>query len=55
MRLDGGFRDVELIGDLLVEQALAQHHQDADLLRGERGDAAGDLLGLLVGGCPLRS
>jgi hypothetical protein len=31
-----------LIGDLLVEQPLAQHHQHADLLRGERGEPAGE-------------
>src|SRR5690606_150484 len=36
MRLDGGLGDSELIGDLLVEKAAAQHHQDPHLLRRER-------------------
>src|SRR5437016_644579 len=31
MGLDGRLRDAELIGDLLVEQTLRQHHQHAHL------------------------
>src|SRR4051795_10791537 len=33
MRLDGRLRDAELVGDLLVEEPLGQHHQDPALLR----------------------
>src|ERR1700730_2674399 len=39
MRLYGRLRDTELIRDLLVEQSLGEHHQDAYLLRRERGKA----------------
>ena len=42
MRFDSRLRDAELIGDLLVEQALRQHHQHTDLLRRERSEPAGE-------------
>ena len=35
VRLHGRFRDGEVIGDLLVQQTLGEHHQHAHLLRGE--------------------
>ena len=43
MRLDGRFRHAELIGDLLVEQPLRQHHQHPYLLRGQRHQAVAKL------------
>ena len=39
MRLDGRLRDAELVGDLLVEQPLRQHHQHPDLLGREAAEA----------------
>ena len=38
MRLDRRLGDAELVGDLLVEQTLRQHHQHANLLRRQRGE-----------------
>ena len=38
MRLDGRLGDAEFIGDLLVEQALREHHQHPHLLRRQRGE-----------------
>jgi hypothetical protein len=40
VRLHRRLRDRKLIGDLLVHQPVAQHHQHADLLRGERREPA---------------
>ncbi len=48
MGLDGGLGDVELPGDLLVEAAVAQHHQHLVLLGGEAGQLAGKI-GALTG------
>src|SRR5262249_7312304 len=36
VRLDGRFGDAELVGNLLIEQALRQHHQHAHLLGRQR-------------------
>ena len=33
MRLDGGFGNGKLIGDLLVQKPFGEHHQNANLLR----------------------
>ena len=40
MSLHGGLGDVELVGDLFVEQPFGQHGQHADLLRREGAEAA---------------
>ena len=40
MGLDGRLGDAEFVGDLLVQQALRQHHQHADLLRRQRSEPA---------------
>jgi len=42
VRLDRRLRHVELVGDLLVQQARAQHAEHAELLRREFGDATRD-------------
>src|SRR6516162_7915060 len=42
------FRYPELIGYLLVEQALRQHHENANLLRGERSKPCQQLRTLRV-------
>ena len=34
-----GFGDIQFVGDLLVQQAGADHAEHAELLRGEFGDA----------------
>src|SRR5690606_22698607 len=39
VRLDGGFLDVEPVGDLLVEQAAGDEGEHTELLRGEAGQA----------------
>ena len=49
VRLDGGLRDIELIGDLLVEQPLGQHVEHPELLGSQRGDGLGEAGLLLVG------
>ena len=40
--LDGGFGNLQFVGDLFVQQAVAHHRQHAVLLRRELGDASGD-------------
>ena len=50
MRLDGRFRDAELIGDLLVEQAFRQHHQHPHLLRGQRHQPVAQARHVRIGG-----
>src|SRR5690606_39640987 len=48
--LDGGLGDVELVGDLLVQQPLADHGQYPELLRGETGQAGAGLARLVGDG-----
>lgn len=43
VRLDGGFRHAEFIGDLLVEETLREHHQHPDLLRRQRDEPVAQL------------
>ena len=50
VRLDGRLRDRELVGDLLVHQAVAQHHQHPHLLRGQRAEPAQQRRLLVAGG-----
>src|SRR6266436_2069308 len=54
VRLDGGFGDLHLMGDLLVEPPLRDHCEDLELLRRQRGeaDAERDVRGP-VGGCDM--
>jgi hypothetical protein len=40
----------ELVRNLLIEQAFAQYHQDAHLLRRQCGEAAGKLVSLGIAG-----
>ena len=42
MCLDRCFGDTELIGNLLVEQTLAQHHKYTKLVRRQRAQRRGD-------------
>src|SRR5690625_492355 len=53
MRLHGRFTDIEPMGDLLVQQALAQHAQDDLLLRGEAAEGLGDADALRIAGSRL--
>ena len=46
MGLDGGFGDIQLVGDLLVQQAIADHGQHPELLRRQAGQAGTGGLGL---------
>ena len=50
MRLDGRFRDAELVGDLLVEQAFRQHHQHPHLLRRQRHQPVAQPRHVRIGG-----
>ncbi|MNV83412.1 hypothetical protein D3C71_1772160 [compost metagenome] len=43
MRLDGGFRNIQRIGDLLVQQAFRQHAQNPALLRRQRSEPADEI------------
>ena len=52
MRLDRGFRNIEIVGDLLVELAVGQHQQHTELLRRQRRQTlrqfcAGVIVGLV--------
>jgi hypothetical protein len=49
VRLHGRFRDGQVIGDLLVEQPLRQHHQHAHLLRRQRREPPHQIGGLGIG------
>jgi hypothetical protein len=49
MLLDRRLGDAEVEGDLLVEKALTQHHEHPHLLRGQRGETAGKIIGFGVG------
>ncbi len=50
MGLDRGFGDIQLEGDLLVEQAFAEHGEHPELLRRETGKPGAGRLGLLAQG-----
>ena len=45
MGLDGRFGNAEFVSDLLVQQAIADHRQDAELLRSEAGQSGAGRLG----------
>src|SRR5207248_10790908 len=49
VRLDGRLGHPELISDLLVQQAFAQHHEDTQLLGGKPRQSAGVSVGFEVG------
>ncbi len=51
MRLDSGLGHAELVGDLLVEKALRQHHEDPYLLRRQRHQAVAQARHVGVAGC----
>jgi hypothetical protein len=46
--LDGGLRDIQLVGNLFVEQAIADHRQHTVLLRRELGNLARQRLFLRI-------
>ena len=48
MGLDGRFGHVQLVGDLLVQQTIANHGQHAELLRRQAGQAGAGGFGFVT-------